>query len=511
MNQVHLIFGPPGNGKTSYLLQRMEELLDKGVVPSEIGFFSFTNKASDEAKTRAMAKFPQWRREEFLYFRTLHSLAFDSIGGTSAFPCMKTEDWKKLGNALGEELSEAAANFWDDNYEYSGTTKGDKMKSIFDLSRLWKKTLRQTWEEFSWDEVSFAEADLFKRSIETYKRSYNVIDFCDMLEIAIHKDRLPKFEALFIDEAQDLSSLQWDLVEKLIPKSKVTFIAGDDDQAIFRWSGADVNRFINFPGTRTVLKQSYRVPTKIANFAKSLVSPITNRVKKEWQPREAEGSVTWHHSFSPQSLNMRQGTWMVLVRNNYQLFELAQTLLDEGYYFTSKVKLIRPESLQAVGIWERLRAGASITLEEAQCVYEVLATGKSVIRGSKAALERAKEKQFDYELLRKQFGLLRSKEEVWYIALDRLTDREKTYFRECRKNNERILSVPRIVLSTIHGVKGGEAENVVLFSDLSKKVWEAYEQNHDDEHRVFFVGATRAKSALHIILPQTKYFYDPIT
>jgi len=61
---------------------------------------------------------------------------------------------------------------------------------------------------------------------------------------------------------------------------------------------------------------------------------------------------------------------------------------------------------------------------------------------------------------------------------------------------------PKINLSTIHGAKGGEADNVMLLTDLSRKSQEAMERDSDDECRVFYVGATRAREQLHIIQPQ---------
>ena len=64
---------------------------------------------------------------------------------------------------------------------------------------------------------------------------------------------------------------------------------------------------------------------------------------------------------------------------------------------------------------------------------------------------------------------------------------------------------PRINLSTIHGVKGGEQDNVVLLTDLSRNTQRNYENNPDDENRLFYVGATRTKSHLHIIRPKDIY------
>ena len=74
-----------------------------------------------------------------------------------------------------------------------------------------------------------------------------------------------------------------------------------------------------------------------------------------------------------------------------------------------------------------------------------------------------------------------------------------------RSNGEQLNKAPRILLSTIHGVKGGEAQNVVLLTDLSRNTYKSYEKNPDDENRLFYVGATRTKEHLHIIEPKDIY------
>jgi superfamily I DNA/RNA helicase len=95
--------------------------------------------------------------------------------------------------------------------------------------------------------------------------------------------------------------------------------------------------------------------------------------------------------------------------------------------------------------------------------------------------------------------------DVWYNAFDNAPQKKVRYIRRMRENGEKLNSSPRITLSTIHGVKGGEQDNVVLLTDLSRNTQRNYEQNPDDENRLFYVGATRAKNHLHIIRPKDIY------
>ena len=64
------------------------------------------------------------------------------------------------------------------------------------------------------------------------------------------KELCPKFKVVFIDEAQDLSPIQWMMYDILKSNAEDVYLAGDDDQAIYAWAGADVDRFIQEPATK---------------------------------------------------------------------------------------------------------------------------------------------------------------------------------------------------------------------------------------------------------------------
>ena len=99
-----IILGPPGTGKTEYLLKRVEEELANGTYPNRIGYFAYTVKAADEARTRAMNRFEELDKKDFLYFRTLHSLAFKQLG-LSKDDVMGDAHYKELSSLLGIKLS----------------------------------------------------------------------------------------------------------------------------------------------------------------------------------------------------------------------------------------------------------------------------------------------------------------------------------------------------------------------------------------------------------------------
>jgi DNA helicase-2/ATP-dependent DNA helicase PcrA len=93
-------------------------------------------------------------------------------------------------------------------------------------------------------------------------------------------------------------------------------------------------------------------------------------------------------------------------------------------------------------------------------------------------------------------------QDVWYKAFDGLDAETENYIRNMLANDEKITQNPRITLSTIHGAKGGEADNVLLLPDITKSALDHNDIDPDELHRLFYVAVTRAKKSLHILEPK---------
>ncbi len=99
-------------------------------------------------------------------------------------------------------------------------------------------------------------------------------------------------------------------------------------------------------------------------------------------------------------------------------------------------------------------------------------------------------------------------DKIWHEALDRITPEDRVYMVRALRRGEKLARRPNVKLSTIHGAKGGEAQTVVLFRDVAYRTYKEMQKNPEDEHRVFYVGATRAMNKLIIVAPQTRRSYD---
>lgn len=496
MSKVNIILGPPGTGKTTTLLNLIDQFLAKGTAPNKIGFISFTKKATEEARDRAKVRF-NLQDDDLQYFRTIHSLAFKMLG-MNTHAVMKFRDWIEFGNYAGLDIK---GRFNVEDGMVQGLEHGDKLVFIEQLARVRCVSVQQAWEDSQEPDISFLELDQVSRSIQKWKKVNGKIDYTDMLTRYHDEGHVPELKVLFVDEAQDLSQLQWRIVNRMIDRAEVVYVAGDDDQAIFRWSGADVNHFINLSGEIKVLNHSYRLPKAVHSLAEGITRNIQNRREKRFNSNENNGCI--YYSNSVDDIELDQGQWMVLVRNGYMVQRIENLCKNRGIFYSFRDKgPDQSEPLLAARAWEKLRKGGYLGTEEIVLIKKF--TSRQVMKNAK--FRPAKDVQ--YNLAEFVNAAEIQVVDVWHKTLDMIQLDDREYLISCLRAGEKLQEAPRVKISTIHGAKGGEADNVALVTDISFKTHEAMQKDADDEHRVFYVGVTRAKTNLHIITPATQRYYE---
>ena len=496
MRNIYL--GPPGTGKTSKLLELVDGALEIGTPPRYIGYFAFTRAANEESINRACSKF-QLSRKDLPFFRTLHSLAFRQLGLKSS-QVMADQHYQEFGEWLGIRISGGLDR---DTGVFYGSERGDEILALINKARIRDIAVEQQWCEDVLD-ISWLEVERVDRALRLYKERREIVDYTDMLSLFLKQKPVPFLETMFVDEAQDLNRLQWKMVYLLEEISKNCFIAGDDDQAIFKWAGADVDQFLDLTGETTVLDKSFRLPKKIARFAKSIVQRIDRRYEKEWDSREDEGLLEYHTKFD--YIDMSVGEWMVLARTHYLLQPIEAQCRREGWFYSkNNVPSVRKSLITSIQDWERLRKGESISSAAVRKMYQFFKADGNVTKKGRGLKDVTEYETFTLQDLQKNHGLRMSA--IWHEAFDNVSIYEREYMIALLRRGEKLTEDPRVRLSTIHAAKGKECQHVVLLTDLSRKAWTQMQVHENDELRTFYVGATRARESLHIIMPQTQYYF----
>lgn len=288
-----------GSGKTKTLTSRFCYLVDKlGISPAHILCLTFTNKAANEMRKRIAKYLPDGDVNDFIC--TIHGFCVKilrrdiyRLGYPKSFTILDEEDRKSTAKQILKELEL-------DREKYSA-------KNILDIvthlkggeDYILKNLLPCTIKGFEKNIISNLE-DLDKENSVNYKiftiylekqlKNFS-LDFDDIIYFALYilknydevcqywKDQL---EYILLDEAQDCSDRQWDLIELLAAKHNNLFIVGDPDQLIYEWRGAKIESFLAFENDKTIiLDQNYRSTPDILNVANCIIKNNINRLDKD--------------------------------------------------------------------------------------------------------------------------------------------------------------------------------------------------------------------------------------
>jgi DNA helicase-2/ATP-dependent DNA helicase PcrA len=249
------------------------------------------------------------------------------------------------------------------------------------------------------------------------------------------------------------------------------------------------------------LDQSYRIPKVVHDYSNKIIQRVKYRVPKTWNPREEQGELHFYQRYT--DVDLIDGTWLILAPTNYVLNGVHEYLKSLGILFERNgVRSIGEGPIEAVYAWEDLRKGKEIGSKEIKSLYAYLGPD-AIARGFRKFIGES-DQFYDSARLRAEGGLLAG-DGPWYEALTKLSDANRVYIRAALRRGQSLRGTPRIRLSTIHGAKGGEADHVVLLTDLSSQFTREQEVNPDDVNRLFYVGLTRTRKSLHIVYPQDQY------
>jgi len=508
------IFGPPGTGKTYTLIEKvLKNYLRKGVEPKQIGYLSFTNKAVNTAMYRAIDAFPNYTTDDFLRFKTLHTYCRRYFQEEVFDPKDCTIDFALQSKIIKRSDKRLA----DDNFMYKDWSLG-----VYSKSRNLMIDPEEAYKNESYKKDSL---EIFKRKISTYEHyktgggESSFIDFDDMIERAIKEVDFPSLHVLILDEAQDCTPLQWSVIYKMAMKAKRVYLAGDDDQAIYKWNGADPKYFTKFfPGRKVKLRKTRRFGEAIYNFSQVVRRGIRDSEEKDYFAEGDQGYVKSYLSFKEIPFEKLQEDWYILGRINETVNELRMLAKDAGLYYKDNKgnKCFDQKQWEAIKAWTAITKGKKIDKKAARVMYKFIRELEDPgYRLDKFWRAEPDFKEYGFQDLKEWCGLTLAdteKEKPWYWILRRnFKPRQVRHFiRLLRRYGQKELDKdPLITIDTIHSVKGGEANHVVLYSkgNYPSDYGHKSKQEKSDERKVWYTGATRARKTLHLLRTDYKFNY----
>jgi len=290
-----LVLAGAGSGKTRVITYRIANLIKAhDVAPWRILAVTFTNKAAGEMKERLEKLLGPEGAD--VWVSTFHSTGArilrregEVIGLSKSFVIYDEADslaeMKRVMKAMGvdsRQIEPRRILHRIDDAKNHGRTPDDcaKFPAYDEAGRLFPELYRRYQKALAAaDAVDFG--DLLHRMVELFEKAP------DVLEKYRHR-----FRHVLVDEFQDTNGVQFRLLKMLAGDGRGLCVVGDDDQAIYRWRGADVTNLLQFeqefPGTRIVkLERNYRSTQLILDAAHSVISRNRHRMEKKlWTERE---------------------------------------------------------------------------------------------------------------------------------------------------------------------------------------------------------------------------------
>ena len=482
--EVKVLLSQAGSGKTRRLIEEVSKELSFRR-PEEIAFVTFTRKGAEEGLRRVCSKL-KLEVDDLPYFRTLHSLTFHALD-LKASQMFGRVDQRKFNKIYGFNLNRVEVSKGN-----ISPTKDSMYLDFYDLERSGALTTKQ-----------LAEADIDREyyrqlvhAYEEFKAQQCSVDFFDCLIKYVQEgDSLPVKVAM-IDEAQDITTLQWKVIEKAFAKAEKIIIAGDENQSIYSYSGARPDFLIDLAHTFPVehLSMSYRIPQKVYRLAKAITTFINDKTDKPFDPRpeNPEGEIYSLNDVDrlpnfikiPTENDENKTPWYLLARNNCYLNYYKKILEDNLIpYWTADGFFMGGAIMQRLIDYENFKLEGYKSASKKHEFMEKFGISNFNYPFTETALF-TEERKWVYNSYIETYGLKKLQE-------------------MCKWN-------PQILVSTIHHVKGGEADYVAIMLDATKRTKCNVFDDIDEELRILYVGVTRAKKNLFLIDSQNGNGYDNI-
>ena len=538
------IAGPPGTGKTTKLVEIYYKHLEQ-YSPTDIMVISHTNTAADHirgkiSENKSIETFQKQTGKEIFHLVKQSKATLEENVTTVHKFCKN----RITGKAFLIEDYEILKNIYPMFDKYTSNKKFNSVQGLFAIHPFFKfmsfardngKEVLAYYRSLSFDEKKDYEYTIeeliemerdyikFKTNEKINGRTTKILDFQDMVEdFYNNKEESEKLcrdiKVLIVDEAQDSSVIQRKAEEVMSKNVDYFYKAGDPDQAIFEFAGADPDSFHKeFANPEIELEQGYRCPRVVNDYCKKIIQDIWQEYDytRVWKPREENGQTVEGELFYLSSLT--QDPFASELKNR-----ILNT--DENFIFTYRGGEPRDmiSYIMQIGIPVKIPNKEKSKFKFKYPTNDVKNQREFIgfANGEKRSLTKIKAmfKAMHPQYTRKTIEQLEDEDNGsydinWLVdkgfvvpGVKNINDFQliskvdtihmKNYIRQIVMN-DRDLEDKRVFLENIHTIKGKEFDNVVFDFKLTK------EEDLFSKKRMKFVACSRAKKTLWLLKSTT--------
>lgn len=501
MPKIIKIVGPPGTGKTYYMLEQIEQACDR-FIPKEIGCVSHTVAAVSEARNRVVKKL-NVSYKDIPNIKTVHSHCFHLLGVKNENVMETAKNIREFNEQYPAFQISGGGDKTDDQKEYEGNNNTFNQMQIM-RSRLIPK---DKWP---------AECQQFHSVWSEYMENEGKIDFNGMLEECLRRELSPNIKVLMVDEAQDLPAIQTALIKQWGEQCETVMWLGDGNQAIFRFAGADPDLFINLKADKVIpLEQSYRLSPEVLRKSMEIIQQANIKEMVDFRPTSEYGQGQVMKVRHP-DLSL-PGSHMILCRCKFQLKKYISALRKANIPYHNPYRLedktwnpLELDGAESVKIYLDMHKGKKLNSIEIKQMAKNCIVKSTMKRGTKKNINKlpvTDQKQYElFELIPMGFNIdfLNKQDKIRdYFRIN--SESADMIFNLAENNPKMLTEKPRICVGTFHAVKGGEADNVWIDTGITTKIRKAIYNDTDawdSEVRCAYVGVTRARQTVGIMPTQ---------